>query len=108
MSLQSRGSRTVRIADEEWVWKIRRKATASQAAGITPMLVAVQRVAPPSPAVLIVDVGLSRPDNTASPHQTSVTPMLVRLMVRRAREEGWQPESGRGYRLLFRLIRERA
>ncbi|MCY1060689.1 hypothetical protein [Nannocystis sp. SCPEA4] len=103
MSLQSRGSRTVRIADEEWVWKIRRKATASQAAGITPMLVAVQRVAPLSPAVLIVDVGLSRPDNTASPHQTSVTPMLVR----QAREAGWQPESGRGYRLLFQLIRDR-
>jgi len=108
VSINSRGSRKVRIAEEEWVWKIRRNPTAAQAAALTPMLVAVQRVAPFSRAVLVVDVGLSRPDNEVARHETSVTPMLVRLMVARAREAGWQPDCGRGHRLRFQLIRDRA
>jgi hypothetical protein len=108
VSINSRGSRTVRIGEEEWVWKIRRNPTAAQASGATPMLVAVQRVAPLSRAVLVVDVGLTRPDNSGARHETAVTPMLVRLMVARAREAGWQPDSGRGHRMLFQLIRDRA
>ena len=59
--------------------------------------------------VLVVDLCVSRPDNWLLPHQTSVTPVLVREMVRLALSRGWTPrEAGPPFTLVFPLIRDRA
>lgn len=108
MSINARGSRKLVIGDEEYVWRIRRTPTNEQECFEGPMLLAIQRIVPFSRAVLVVDLVVTRPDAAIQPHQTAVTPTLVREMVARAREDGWRPESGRGHRLEFPLIRDRA
>ncbi len=42
--------------------------------------------------VLVVDLSVSRPDNWIRPHQTAVTPTLVREIVEQALAEGWEPD----------------
>lgn len=106
MSLGSRGSRTVRIGDESYLWKIRPRPTRAQEVCATPMTLAVQRIEPFSRAVLIVDLGVSRPDNAVSRHGTMVTVAVVRQVVAWALADGWRPESGRGHRLEVRLFRD--
>ncbi|WAS95134.1 hypothetical protein [Nannocystis punicea] len=107
MSLQSRGSRKFRVGDEVYAWTIRPRPTDAQAAGLTRMTLAIQRIEPLSPAVLVVDLRVTRCDNDVRPHSTGVHPAMVREMLARALAEGWRPESGRGHRLEFGLIRDR-
>jgi hypothetical protein len=51
-----------------------------------------------------VDFGVSRPDNWIAPHQTSVTPKVVREVIAAAIAAGWQPEVAGTFELGHRLI----
>jgi hypothetical protein len=108
MTLPRKGSRLVRVGEYEYAWRIRKKPTYMQGAFQAPMRVAVQRSNPPSHGVLVVDLVVSRPDNWISPHQTSVTPALIRDIIARAIATGWEPASTVPFALEYGIIRDRA
>lgn len=108
MSIPRKGSRRVRVGGTEYAWRIREKPTYAQGALRAPMRLAVQACTEGPGSVLIVDLGVSRPDNWVRPHQTSVTPAVVREMVRRALAAGWSPgKAGRPFSFRFGLILDR-
>lgn len=108
MALARKGLRTVRVGSAQYEWLIRKKATYSQGAFATPLHIAVQQAGAENGRVLIVSARISRPDNWIRPHQTSVTPSMVRSMVEAALAAGWKPtESGSAFLLEFPLIRDR-
>lgn len=72
------------------------------------MTVAIQRIADAPGAILVVDLGVSRPDNWLSPHQTALKPAEVRRIISAAVEGGWDPESPSGaFELKWQLIADR-
>ncbi|WP_216618733.1 hypothetical protein [Corallococcus carmarthensis] len=91
MSIPKKGSRRVRFGETDYDWRIRKKPTYSQGVADTPMLLAIQASADVPRRVLVVDLRVSRPDNWLSPHQTGVTPAMVRDIIRRALAAGWIP-----------------
>jgi hypothetical protein len=72
------------------------------------MSLAVQRCGPQSGGVLIVNLIVSRPDNWVSPHQTSVTPAVVRDIIARGIAAGWDPASTEPFAFEYGLIRDKA
>ena len=80
----------------EYAWRIRKKPTYAQGAFLSAMRLAVQhRSEANGPrSVLVVSLRVSRPDNWMAPHQTAVTPAVIRDIVVRALAAGWAPESG--------------
>lgn len=109
MTLPRKGSRRVRVGDTEYAWRIRKKPTYSQATRQTPMRLAVQACTTGPHSVLVVDLKVSRPDNWVSPHQTSVTPAVVRDIVDLALAAGWAPlRAGPPFAFDYPLIRDGA
>lgn len=75
---------------------------------MAPMRLAIQACAQGPRSVLIVDLKVSRPDNWIHPHQTSVTPAVVRDIVERALAAGWVPgQAGPPFAFEYGLIRDR-
>ncbi len=105
MTIPAKGSRRLRIDDAVYTWRIRKKPTYTQGAFATPMHLAVQRSEPAAPGILVVNLGVSRPDNWIVPHQTAVTPSVVREAVERALRAGWLPSVRQTYVLAHPLIR---
>lgn len=105
MSLPKRGSRRVEVDGRAYRWLIRKAPTYSQGVYMEPMTVAVQ--AEDGRGVLHVDLAVSRPDNWIDPHQTAVTPHVVRLIVRAAQDAGWRPEADGTFEFRFPLIKDR-
>jgi hypothetical protein len=108
MTLPRKGSRIVQVGAHEYVWRIRKKPTYAQGAFQAPMRVAIQRSRITSAGVLVVNLLVSRPDNWISPHQTAVTPSVIRDIIARAIAEGWDPEKTEPFALEYGLIRDRA
>lgn len=108
MTLPRKGRRIVRIAEHEYAWRIRKNPTFAQGAFQAPMRVAIQRSNPPCRSVLVVDMVVSRPDNWTSPHQTAVTPALIRDIITRAVDTGWDPAGTASFALKYGLIRNKA
>jgi hypothetical protein len=109
MALARKGLRRVTVDDVKYEWAIRKKPTYVQGAFTTPMTIAIQRADADDGCVLLVNARISRPDNWIAPHQTSVTPRMVRAMISGALAEGWLPlQSGSAFRFDFALIMERA
>lgn len=108
MTLPRKGSRRVRVGDTEYAWHIREKPTSSQATRQTPMRLAVQACTTGPHSVLVVDLKVSRPDNSISPHQTAVTPAVVRDIVAQALVAGWVPlRAGPPFEFNYPLIQDR-
>ncbi len=105
MSLPRKGSRRIEVDGKEFIWLIRKKPTYTQGVAEGPMTVAIQ--AAEGRSVLTVDLKVSRPDNWISPHETQVTPEMVREMVRAAMKDGWLPASDDGFRLSYVVIKDR-
>lgn len=64
------------------------------------MVLAVQGRSAPKGRILLVNLGVSRPDNWIAPHQTGVVPAQVREMIREALAAGWNPdEQGSAFQL---------
>ena len=100
--------RRVTVDDVMYEWAIRKKPTYVQGAFKTPMTIAIQRVDADVGCVLLVNAGISRPENWIAPHQTSVTPAMVRAMISGALADGWLPlGSGSAFRFNFPLIMDR-
>lgn len=105
MTLPSKGKRTISLGEERYEWSIRRKPTYTQGAFRSSMTIAVQRADIRGGCVLVADAIISRPDNWIKPHQTSVTPAVVRDIIKAALSEGWQPEQpGSAFRIEYPLI----
>jgi hypothetical protein len=105
MTIPTKGRRRVRVGDEDYAWLIRKKPTYSQAAFKATMRVAIQSCAPGASCVLMVDLGVSRPDNWVAPHQTALTPAIVRDIIRKALEAGWVPSARKSpFELEYQLI----
>lgn len=56
---------------------------------------------------LVIDFGITRPDNAAWPHQTSVTPKVVREAIAQALGEGWDPTLPGVFSSRYQLIPDR-
>ncbi|MDI1436910.1 hypothetical protein [Polyangium sorediatum] len=91
MTIPRKGRRVVRVGDTDYAFRIRKKPTYNQAAFQTSMTLAILPRDAVSGSVLMVDLVVSRPDNWLSPHQTAVTPAMVREMIAGALASGWQP-----------------
>jgi hypothetical protein len=105
MAIPTKGSRPLRHGDHDYRWTIRRNPTYCQGLEWTPMRVAVARAE--GTCVLVVDLVQSRPDNWVAPHQTAVTPRMVRDMIDAALAAGWAPEAGGVFEHVFPLARDR-
>jgi len=107
MSLPRKGSRSVSHGGHRYRWLVRRQPTYSQGAFSAPMTVAVERIADEPGVVLVVNLRVSRPDNWIQPHQTALTPAIVRKIIQAALDAGWKPEAeGGAYEYEHSLIRD--
>ena len=71
------------------------------------MTVAIQSAEDPEGQVLVVHLGITRPDNALDAHQTGLTPSHIRTIIAGALEGGWRPESpGSTFRYRYPLIRD--
>lgn len=96
MSLPRKGSRAVSHDQHRYRWHVRRKPTYAQGAFSTPMTVAIERIGDEPGTVLLVNLRVSRPDNWLDPHQTALTPAVVRKIIASALEAGWNPDAQGG------------
>ncbi len=109
MTIPEKGRRIIRVDETDYAWRIRKKPTYHQAAFQSLMTLAIQPCDAKARSVLVVNLCVSRPDNWISPHQTSVTPAMVREMIAGALASGWQPISTAGpFFYEYTLIRDRA
>jgi hypothetical protein len=108
MTIPRKGSRRVRVGENEYVWRIRKEPTYTQGAFQAPMHVAIQRSEPRSGGVLIANLVVSRPDNWISPHQTAVTPAIIRDIIARGIAAGWDPAGTASFTLEYGLVRDKA
>ena len=101
MSIPRIGRRHIHVDGVDYVWTIRKKPTYNQAAFHAPMTVAIQLAEGRS--VLRVHLSASRPDTWGAPHDTTVTPDMVREMIRVALGDGWLPSGDQGHEIVFPL-----
>jgi hypothetical protein len=109
MTIPRKGRRLVRVEATDYAWRIRKKPTYLQGAFQTPMTLAIQPCDARAQSVLLVILRVSRPDNWIGPHQTSVTPGMVREMIVGALAGGWQPfNTTEHFFYEYPLIKDRA
>ena len=91
MAIPREGSRRIEVAGHRLIWRIRRKATYSQALASSPMTIAVASTSGRG-SKLILELDVTRPDAWLLPSLVSVTPADVAHLVSKALSDGWQPE----------------
>jgi hypothetical protein len=91
MAIPRKGSRKIEVAGYRLIWRIRRKATYSQANAWSPMTIAVASASGRG-SKLILELDVTRPDSWLLPSVVSVTPADVAYLVSQALSDGWQPE----------------
>ena len=107
MTIPSKGSRKIKFEDKEYAWYIRKKPSYEQALAHSNMCVAIQS-REDAACVLLVDLGVSRPDSWLKPHQTALKPAVVRDIIATALRQGWQPSKAGGpFTLQYQLIHDR-
>ena len=89
--MPGKGSRAIRVGDHDYRWRVRKTPTYAQALEWSPMRVSIQSCMEGARSVLIVNLRVSRPDNWIGPHQTGLTPDVVRHIIERALAAGWDP-----------------
>lgn len=108
MTLAKKGRRTVELDGRRYHWTIRKRPTPRQELPWTAMIVAVELADAPVKGTLLVNCGVSRPDNRTAPHQTAVTPQVMREAIAASLAAGWQPEAAGTFEFQYPLIRDRA
>lgn len=108
MTLPKKGRRRVNLDGRAYHWLIRKQPTYSQGALSSSMTMAIVLADSHIKSTLLVDFAITRPDNWLRPHQTSVTPKLVREAIAAALAAGWQPETAGTFELRYPLIMDRA
>ncbi len=106
MSLPRKGTRRLPFDGQVYEWRIRHKATYSQGLAQSNMTLAIQADTDKnSRSLLLVDLGVSRPDNWIVPHQTAVTPDIVVDIIYKALQKGWLPlQKGSPFLFKYQLI----
>ena len=104
MTLPSKGRRRIEHDGLNYHWLIRKQPTYSQGLLQSSMTMAVELADAPAKSTLLVDFGVSRPDNWVAPHQTSVTPKVVREAIAAALAAGWHPAVAGTFELRHPLI----
>lgn len=108
MTLPKKGTRAVDVGGVTYRWHVRRKPTYAQAIEIGPMCVAIEQAGDGPRCVLVVALGVTRPDNWIDPHQTALKPAEVKVIISRALTAGWEPErAGPPFEFDHGLIRDR-
>jgi hypothetical protein len=91
MAIARKGSRKIEVGGHQLIWRIRRKATYSQAVGQSNMIIAVASASGRG-SKLILELDATRPDAWLLPSAASVTPAHVAHLISKALADGWQPE----------------
>lgn len=108
MSIPRTGARTVSQGEHRYRWYVRRKPTYSQGAFSAAMKVAIERIGVDHGTVLLVDLRVSRPDDWIDPHQTALTPAIVRKIIASALDAGWLPAGkGSAFEYKYGLIKHK-
>lgn len=107
MSLPKKGSRKIQVDGLDYRWLIRKKPSYIQGIGAVSFTIAIERFEEEHKGLLLVHTGLTRLDNWIDPHQTSVTPKVVREMIQTALNGGWNPANTEPFLLDFQLIKNR-
>jgi hypothetical protein len=94
MTLSKKGLRKLKHNGVAFGWIIRYKPTYSQAALHSQMTLAIQSLDTESPKTLHVTLNMDRPDNWITPHQTQITPKVIRDIIDTALKSGWQYDVG--------------
>ena len=94
MAIPKKGMRKIECKGKVYGWIIRSKPTYGQAAFQTPMTIGIQDLECENPKVLHVTLNIDRPDNWISNYETHITPSIVRNIIKAARNDGWESNSG--------------
>ena len=98
VAIPKQGSRRIEVDGETYLWRVRRRPTASQRSARTPMLVTIATES--GGAALIVRPHFFHPSNQVALCSQAVTPGQVADYVREARRAGWAPTNpGRPFEL---------
>jgi hypothetical protein len=108
VTLPRTSRRRVEYGGLGYYWLIRKRPTDSQGVVGSSMTMAVELADAAIKGALLVDFCISRPDNWLRPHQTSVTPKVVREVIAAALAAGWQPEVAGAFEFRYPLIMDRA
>jgi hypothetical protein len=87
VTIPKRGSRRIEVDGESFRWRLRRRPTAAQRGGRTPMLVAI--VSERGGATLLVRSRAQHPSNEVALASAAVTPGHVADYVREGKRAGW-------------------
>jgi len=90
MSIPKKGSRAIEVDGVAYRWRIRRRPTAQQARGRSPLILAVAVETGNGPA-LIVRLDRCHPKNKVGRWSTAVTPRDVAFCIRDGLAAGWEP-----------------
>lgn len=90
MAIARRGSRRIVVEGAAYRWTLRRRPTAGQRSGETPLVVAIAAEAGEGPA-LIVRLPRAHPGNRVGRRTEAVTPAEVAALIRAGRRSGWEP-----------------
>lgn len=91
MSVPTKGSRPIEVDGVRYRWLVRRRPTAEQRSGRTPLLLAVARE-DGGGASLVVRLCHLHPSNEVRRYGEAVTPRVVAAWIRAGLRHGWQPE----------------
>ena len=89
--MPSKGGRPIHVGGHDYRWRVRKAPTYAQALDWSPMRVSIQSCMEGARSVLVVNLRVNRPDTWLRPHQTGLTPDLVRDIIERAIAAGWDP-----------------
>jgi hypothetical protein len=105
MTIPKRGSRRIEVDGEAFLWRVRKRPTADQRSGRTPLLIAI--ASEQGGPALIVRCLFSHPSNEVALHAEAVTPAQVAAYVREGKRAGWAPtKPGRAFELEPRVRHE--
>ena len=104
MALSQKGLRKLKHDGIVFGWIIRSKPTYSQGAFVSPMTLAVQSMDTELPKILHMTLNIGRPDNWIAPHQTQITPKIIKDIIDVAIINGWQYDAGgKAYELEYTI-----
>lgn len=104
MSLPRTGLRKVVVDEVVYEWTIRPRKTSGSQYHLKRLTAAIQLQTDLKRGLLVVDFGVTPPGNWRNPHETSVTPQIIRQAVRKAIEQGWNPAATGTFQLECPLI----
>ncbi len=90
MTIPKRGSRRIVVDEVAYRWRMRRRPTADQRSGRTPLLVAISAEEGPGPT-MVARLHRPHPRNERAHYSEAVTPAEVARLIREGRELGWDP-----------------